>query len=99
MKIAMNVSIGSRKNEKVFRVVGEFLRLDRGPSCLMAVDAFRLDDLGAIGAVASWDVHPTGGQMALFRRIWDERTNLTEVTILHDAPSSVVDQPRLGGGR
>ena len=99
MKIAMNVSIGSRKNEKVFRVVGEFLRLDSGPSCLLSVDAFRLDDFGAIGAVASWDVHPTGCQMALFRRVWDERTGLTDVTILHDAPSSMVDQPRLGGAR
>jgi hypothetical protein len=77
---------------KVFTAVGKFLAKDSGPSCLLRVEA---GNVGGehIGVITAWDVHPDPSQVARFRRAWDQATGLYGVTIVHDAPSSIVDRP------
>jgi hypothetical protein len=77
----------------VYAAVGAFISTDLGPSSILRVEAFHADS--EIGAVVSWDIHPTRKQIAGFRRVWDLVTGLCGVTILHDAPSSLVDKPDL----
>ena len=78
---------------KVFAAVGAFVGHDEGPSTVRSVDAFHSNDDETVGAVVSWDVHPTRPQINEFRRIWDEMTDMRDVVIMHDAPSSIVDKP------
>jgi hypothetical protein len=77
---------------KVFAAVGKFLANDSGPSCLLQVEA---GNVGGehIGVITGWDIHPTKEQVSQFRRAWDQATGLYGVTIVHDAPSSIIDRP------
>jgi hypothetical protein len=89
----MNIDVSSRKCERdVYFAIGEFLASDTGLSCILAVDVFEHDG-GAVGAVISWDVHPCRDQINLFRAVWRKATGLSDTTILHDAPGSIVDLP------
>jgi hypothetical protein len=76
----------------VFAAVGTFIGNDRGSSTILRVDAFSLA-YETFGAVVSWDIHPDSDQIAEFRRVWDEKTGMCTTTIVHDAPSSIVDRP------
>lgn len=78
---------------KVFRAVGAFLSQDEGPATIKAVEVFRITG-ERNGAVVAWDVHPTQEQIDEFRQVWDCETGMDDATILHDAPSSIVDLPR-----
>jgi len=77
---------------KVFTAVGKFLAKDSGPSCLLRVEAGNVGG-DHIGVITSWDIHPNPSQVSQFRRAWDQATGLYGVTIVHDAPSSIVDRP------
>lgn len=89
----MDIDVSSRDCERdVYFAIGEFLATNIWLSCILAVEVFQVGG-GAVGAVISWDVHPCRDQIALFRRVWLKRTGLSDTTILHDAPSSIVDLP------
>jgi hypothetical protein len=79
---------------KVFAAVGKFLAKDSGPSCLLQVEAGNVGG-DHIGVITGWDVHPTPDRVTQFREAWDQTTGLHGVTIVHDAPSSIVDRPDL----
>jgi hypothetical protein len=76
----------------IFAAVGAFIGNDRGLSTILRVETFSLQ-AETFGAVVSWDIHPDSEQIAEFRRVWDEKTGLRATTIVHDAPSSIVDKP------
>lgn len=79
----------------VYRAIGEFLATDQWLSNIIKVEVFVVDDEeGAVGAAIAWDVHPCRDQIAFFRDVWRRETNMPDVVILHDAPSSIVDDPR-----
>jgi pantothenate kinase-related protein Tda10 len=79
---------------KVYAAVGWFIGNDGGPSSLLRVEASSVDN-DEIGVITAWDVHPTPEQVAEFRSVWDATTGLVGVTIIHDAPSSLVDRPNV----
>ena len=77
---------------KVFAAVGKFLAKDDGPSCLLRVEACNVGG-DHVGVITAWDIHPNPSQVARFRSEWNQATGLYGVTIVHDAPSSIVDRP------
>lgn len=93
----------------IYRAIGEFIGSGLGGEAIKAVHVFKSEQTEArfagrvvpleshrdyIGVVIEWDFAPDKGHIGLFRRIWDRETGLNDVVILHDSPSTQVDQPR-----
>lgn len=77
----------------VFKAIGSFIAVDDGPSVLLGVDVFQ-NEGHAIGLVADWDIHPTERQIKLFRSVLNSQSCFSQTTVIHDAPSSILDEPR-----
>jgi hypothetical protein len=106
----LNIELGClNRHRNIYRAIGEFLAADKGGASILTVDVFdftRTEEfvfgrtvpletpIETVGAAIGWDIHPCPEQVRLFRLIWDEETGMDDVTIIHDAPSSIVDEPK-----
>lgn len=109
----MNIELDCRNcHRNIYRAIGEFLAADKGGTSILTVDVFEITrteefvfgrtvpletPIKTVGAAIGWEIHPCPEQVRLFRSIWDEETGMDDVTIIHDAPSSIVDEPKKTG--
>lgn len=111
----MNIEVGCLNCQRsVYRAIGEFLATNEWLSNIVSVDVFELTltservlgrvvpmetSKDTIGACIGWDVHPCRDQIRHFRKVWDQETGLCDVTVIHDAPSSIPDVPGFATAR